>query len=145
MLAEKYEGFEPISMQQPGGLLRPPVQKLAATILFACGEKAIESLILPDNLRSQYFGKQRKSHPFGWLFLLAEDETSFKPISPRPYITISSATMTVMLITMAMELMALDSPASQPSCRVNTGVAEPMGLKARITRVFRTTRSKGSR
>ena len=92
-------GFEPISMQQPGGLLRPPVQKLAATILFACGEKAIESLI-------------RKT-----------------------YITISRTTMMVMLITMEMELMALDNPASQPSCLVNTGVAEPMGLKARITSV----------
>ena len=43
--------------------------------------------------------------------------------------------MMVMLITMAMELMALDNPASQPSYLVNTGVAEPMGLKARITSV----------
>ena len=33
-------------MQQPGGLLRPPVQKLVASLLFATGEKAIESLIL---------------------------------------------------------------------------------------------------
>lgn len=33
-------------MQQPGGLLLPPVQKLVATLLFAIGEKAIESLIL---------------------------------------------------------------------------------------------------
>ena len=33
-------------MQQPGGLLRPPVQKLVAALLFAIGEKAIESLIL---------------------------------------------------------------------------------------------------
>ena len=32
-------------MQQPGGLLRPPVQKLVASLLFAKGEKAIESLI----------------------------------------------------------------------------------------------------
>ena len=33
-------------MQQPGGLLRPPVQKLVASLLFAKGEKAIESRIL---------------------------------------------------------------------------------------------------
>ena len=44
LLAED-EGFEPISMQQPGGLLRPPVQKPVAALLFAIGEKAIESLI----------------------------------------------------------------------------------------------------
>ena len=43
LLAEK--GFEPISMQQPGGLLLPPVQKPVASLLFAKGEKAIESLI----------------------------------------------------------------------------------------------------
>jgi len=33
-------GLEPIQMQQSGGLLLPPVQKLVATIIFANGENA---------------------------------------------------------------------------------------------------------
>lgn len=60
-------------------------------------------------------------------------------------ITTSNATMMAILITMEMELMALDSPTSPFSSPVNTGIAEPMGAKLRITRVCRTPRSKGSR
>ena len=55
LLAEK--GFEPISMQQPGGLLLPPVQKPVASLLFAKGEKAIESLIRsPQQAEKLEFG-----------------------------------------------------------------------------------------
>jgi len=39
-------GFEPIQMQHPGGVLLPPVQKLVASLQFAQGKLAIESLIL---------------------------------------------------------------------------------------------------
>ena len=55
LLAEK--GFEPILMQQPGGLLLPPVQKPVASLLFAKGEKAIESLIRsPQQAEKLEFG-----------------------------------------------------------------------------------------
>jgi len=36
-------GLEPISMQHAGGVLRPPVQKLVASIAFRKAESAIES------------------------------------------------------------------------------------------------------
>ena len=48
-----------------------------------------------------------------------------------------------MLMTMARELMALDRPTSPPSYAVKGGTAEPMGLKARITRARLTSRPKG--
>ena len=60
-------------------------------------------------------------------------------------ITTSSATMMTMLMTMAMELMALLRPTSLFSSAVKTGTAEPMGEKARITRACRISTSKGSR
>ena len=48
-------------------------------------------------------------------------------------ITVSSATMIVMLTTMDRELSALERPTSSLSSSVKPGIAEPMGAKARIT------------
>ena len=60
-------------------------------------------------------------------------------------ITVSKVTIMTTLHTMEMELTALDSPTSPPRSAVKPGTAEPIGLKVRITRACRTSRSKGSR
>ncbi len=60
-------------------------------------------------------------------------------------ITVSRVTIITMEITIEMEFIVLESPTSSPSSAVNTGTVEPMGLKARITSVCRTSRGKGRR
>ena len=59
--------------------------------------------------------------------------------------TDSRMTMITILHTMDMELMALDRPTSSPRSPVKAGTMAEMGLNSRITRVLRTSWSKGSR
>ena len=59
--------------------------------------------------------------------------------------TDSKTTIITMLHTMDMELMALERPTSSPKSPVNAGTMAEMGLNSKITKVLRTSWSKGSR
>ena len=59
-------------------------------------------------------------------------------------ITSSSETITVMLITIHIELSALDRPTSLPISPVKPGTLAPMGANIRITSVWRMYSSNGS-